>query len=344
MLKARLSRISRMAYRAAAIGLVSSAVMAAASAAPLTVTLLGTGTPAPNPNRFSQSILVQTADQNLLFDLGRGVTIRLNQLGIPFRDIDASFITHMHSDHLTGLADLWMTGWVPTGYGSRKTPMVVYGPEGTVSMTEHLSQAFAANTKIRHADEKVPLSGIAFEAHDISAGPTDAYEPTVVYEKNGLRVLVFNSHHGDVITPNFGYIVEYDGNKFVLSGDTTYDERVAQAAKGADLLVHEVAYFDPKLFENYPNYREIQAHHTTPEDAGRIFSSAQPKMAAFSHIIVRLAGKSLDNPTDVLVEGARKTYDGPLAVGQDLMRFVIDDGKVTVIKDARTASQPVKEG
>ncbi|MFV0282417.1 MAG: MBL fold metallo-hydrolase [Castellaniella sp.] len=317
---------------------------ASVSAAPLTVTLLGTGTPAPNPNRFGQSILVQAADQNLLFDLGRGVTIRLNQIGIPFRKVDASFITHMHSDHINGLADLWMTGWVPTGYGSRTTPMVVYGPKGTVSMTEHLSKAYAENTRIRHADEKVPLSGIEFDAHDIDAGPADAYQPTLVYEKSGVRVLAFNSHHGDLIEPNFGYIVEFDGKKFVLSGDTTYDERVARAAEGSDVLVHEVAYFDPALFKNYPNYREIQAHHTTPQDAGRIFSRAKPKLAVYSHIIVRLAGKSLDNSTDILVEGTRETYDGPLAMGKDLMRFVIDQGKVTVIDDARAAAKAVKEG
>ncbi len=343
MPQSRISALARTLGRIAMAGALSVAA-AAAHAAPLTVTLLGTGTPAPNPNRFGQSILVQAADQTLLFDLGRGVTIRLNQIGIPFRDIDASFITHMHSDHINGLADLWMTGWVPTGYASRTTPMVVYGPKGTVSMTEHLSLAYAENTRIRHADEKSPLSGIAFDAHDIDAGPADAYRPTLVYEKSGVRVLAFNSHHGDLIQPNFGYIVEYDGKKFVLSGDTTYDERVARAAKGADVLVHEVAYFDPALFKNYPNYREIQAHHTTPEDAGRIFSMARPKLAVYSHIIVRLAGKSLDNSTDVLVEGTRKSYDGPLAMGKDLMRFVIDDGKVTVIDDARTVSQAVKEG
>lgn len=91
------------------------AAMAACSAAlaseqPFKVTLLGTGLPIPNPDRFSQSILVEAGKQKLLIDLGRGVTVRLGQLGIPLRDINASFITHMHSDHLTGLPDFWVTG------------------------------------------------------------------------------------------------------------------------------------------------------------------------------------------------------------------------------------------
>lgn len=77
-----------------------------AQAAPLNVTLLGTGSPVPSNVRFSQSILVEAGKDKLVFDLGRGVTIRLAQLGIPFRDVTASFITHFHSDHLVGLPDL----------------------------------------------------------------------------------------------------------------------------------------------------------------------------------------------------------------------------------------------
>lgn len=77
------------------------------------VTLLGTGTPNPQPERFGPATLVEAGSQRLLFDAGRGVTIRLNQLGIPMREVTAVFITHFHSDHLVGLADLWLIGWLP---------------------------------------------------------------------------------------------------------------------------------------------------------------------------------------------------------------------------------------
>lgn len=87
------------------------------------VTLLGTGTPVPIPTRCSQSTLVQAGGHNLLFDFGRGAAIRLTQVGVPLGTIDASFITHMHSDHLSGLTDVWGTGWLPTAFGGRKTPM-----------------------------------------------------------------------------------------------------------------------------------------------------------------------------------------------------------------------------
>lgn len=311
-----------------ALGLaVCALALQQAMAAPLNVTLLGTGSPVPSNVRFSQSILVEAGQDKLVFDLGRGVTIRLAQLGIPFKDVTASFITHFHSDHLVGLPDLWLTGWLPTPFGSRTEPMTIYGPKGTVAMTRHLSEAFAEDIRIRIADEKLPPKGIAFDAHDI--------RPGVVYQHGGVKVSAFESHHGDLIDPNYGYTIEYDGKKVVISSDTTYDERVAAQAKGADLLLHEVADIDPALIKNFPRLKEVEAHHTSPEEAGRIFSLARPKLAAFTHIIVVKANAPLDlDPTEVRTR-TRKTYSGPLAIGEDLMRFEIDGGEVKVLDAQR---------
>ena len=308
-----------------ALLLAAACATAVVHAAPLTVTLLGTGSPVPSNVRFSQSILVEAGSDKLLFDLGRGVTIRLSQLGIPLRDVTASFITHFHSDHLVGLPDLWLTGWLPTPFGSRTGPMAIYGPKGTAAMTRNLSAAFAEDIRTRIADEKLPPSGIAFDVHEIGAG--------VVYERNGVRVTAFPTHHGDLIEPNFGYAIEYQGRKVVISSDTTYDERIAVQARGADLLLHEVAAIDPALLQAYPRFKEIAAHHTSPEDAGRIFSQARPKMAAFTHIIALKAGQPLDVPATEILARTRTTYAGPLVLGEDLMRFEIDAG-VKVI-DAR---------
>lgn len=301
---------------------VLACAAALAHAAPLKVTLLGTGSPVPSNVRFSQSILVEAGKDKLVFDLGRGVTIRLAQLGIPFRDVTASFITHFHSDHLVGLPDLWLTGWLPTPFASRTTPMAIYGPKGTVAMTRNLTAAFAEDIRTRIADEKLPPAGIAFDAHDIGPG--------MVYERNGIKVSAFESHHGDLIEPNYGYTIEFDGKKVVISSDTTYDERVAAQAKGADLLLHEVADIDPGLLKNYPRFKEIAAHHTSPEEAGRIFSMARPKVAAFTHIIVLKADAPLDVPPTQIAARTRTSYDGPLVLGEDLMRFEIDAGAVKV--------------
>lgn len=292
-----------------------------AAAAPLDVTILGSGSPVPSNVRFSQAILVEAGGARLLIDAGRGATIRLSQLGVALRDVTAVFLTHLHSDHVDGLQDLWSTGWLPTPFGSRVKPLTIYGPEGTVAMTKGLTSAFAWDIKTRIADEKLPPAGIAWDAHDIDAG--------VVYDRDGVKVSAFATHHGDLIHPNFGYVVEYSGKKVVISSDTTYDERIAQQAKGADLLLHEVADIDPEMLKAYPRFKEIGAHHTLPEEAGRIFSMARPKLAAYTHIIVLKANAPLDVAPTELAARTRSTYDGPLVIGEDLMRFELgDDVKV----------------
>jgi ribonuclease Z len=74
------------------------------------VTLLGTGTPAPRPDRFGPSTLIEAGDQKLLIDAVRGATIRLHQCRIALGSIDALLLTHYHSDHIVGIPDLWLTG------------------------------------------------------------------------------------------------------------------------------------------------------------------------------------------------------------------------------------------
>jgi ribonuclease Z len=82
------------------------------------VTLLGTSTPNPLPDRFGPSTLVEAGSERLVFDCGRGCTIRLWQLKIPLGTVKL-FITHLHSDHTVGIPDLWLTGWLTTPYGRR---------------------------------------------------------------------------------------------------------------------------------------------------------------------------------------------------------------------------------
>src|SRR6185312_14870350 len=102
------------------------------------VTLLGTGTPFPDPERFGSAILVETAGKKFLFDCGRGVVIRLAQIGVDPKEINDLFLTHLHSDHVVGIADLWLTGW----FLGRNTPLAMWGPPGTRGMAEHLAHAF----------------------------------------------------------------------------------------------------------------------------------------------------------------------------------------------------------
>jgi ribonuclease Z len=85
-------------------------IAASARSDEMRVTLLGTGTPFPNAERFGSAILVEVAGKRLLFDCGRGVVIRLTQAGVSPKDIDCLFLTHLHSDHVVGIPDLWLSG------------------------------------------------------------------------------------------------------------------------------------------------------------------------------------------------------------------------------------------
>ncbi|TPE48209.1 MBL fold metallo-hydrolase [Amaricoccus solimangrovi] len=305
----------------AALALSFACAMPAAADA-LKVTLLGTGSPLPSPERFSQSTLVEAGQEKLLFDFGRGAPIRLTQLGVPIGSLTAHFITHFHSDHVGGLPDVWMTGWIATPFGGRETPMVVYGPEGTEALTGHLTEAFSEDARVREADEHLDPAGIAFDAHDAPPGK--------VYERNGVTVTAFEVNHGPLIKPAYGYRVDYDGKAVVISGDTKKDERIAEAAKGADLLIHEVAYIDHSMMEKFPSYQEILDHHTRPSEAGETFAEAEPRLAAFSHIVSRGApGMTQPEVLDAILAEAHGTWDGPIVMGADLMSFTID-GAITV--------------
>jgi ribonuclease Z len=297
----------------------------AQSADDFIVTLLGTGSPIPSPERFGNSTLVEVGGQRLIFDMGRGATIRLWQKQIPLGSIDAHFLTHLHSDHINGLSDLWLSGWIQTAFGGRKKPFAIFGPAGTEKMMANLWEAFSEDRRIRIADEKNPVSGIQVDAHDV--------KPGVVYEKNGVVVTALEVDHGDLVKPAYGYKITYQNHTVVISGDTRYNLNVEKAAHGADLLVHEVAMIPQKLFAKYPVYQAIYDHHISPELAAKLFAAARPKLAVYTHLVLSgLPKDGIPFPTpEELLAATRKTYDGRVVVGADLMGFRIDDTGVSII-------------
>ena len=285
------------------------------------VTLLGTASPAPRPDRMGPSTLVVVNGQRLLFDTGRGATIRLWQMRVPIGSLDATFLTHFHSDHTSGLPDVWLTGWIGTPYGSRHTPFRLIGPIGTKTLMEHLEKAYQADIDIRHKNEGEPLEGIRTEVTEFKA-------PGVVWSKDGVTVTAVENDHG--VKPSFGYKVAFDGRSVVISGDTRPVPSIIEAARGMDLLIHEVAAAREPLLA-IPFFRAVINHHTAPADAGRIFAEVRPKLAVYTHIVL-LSNKDNPEPTiDDVVQETRKTYDGPLAVGTDLMSFDIGEDGVGII-------------
>lgn len=288
--------------------ILCAALAVAASGQNLRVTLLGTGSPQPRIDRFGPSILVEAGEKKLLFDCGRGAAQRIEQIRIPFTEIDALFLTHLHSDHVVGIPDLWLTGWAR----GRKVPFQVWGPAGTKEMMLHLKEAFQFDIQIRQDDDRLPARGVDVLANDIEQG--------VVYDSAGIKVTAFAVDHGQV-KPALGYRIDFSGHSVVLSGDTRYSENLIHFSQGTDVLIHEV--IDPEAFRaenpsvSEERFRAIAGHHTTAEEAGTIFSRVKPKLAVYSHIVPG------DAPN--LLPLTRKTYSGPLEVGEDLMSFDIGE-------------------
>lgn len=312
-----LKSLVRAAWLATALVAAPAVAQPLLSQSVMRVTILGSGTPVPAPDRFGNSTLVEAGGQRLLFDFGRGASIRLWQLKVPLGGITAHFLTHFHSDHTGGLPDLWLTGWLPPAYGQRRTPFVLIGPPGTAALARGLTQAFAADIAIREADEHDPAEGIAFDARDVAPG--------LVWERDGVTVVAFANDHGAAVKPSYGYSIAYQGHRVVLSGDTRYSPVVAAQALGADLFLHSVTIIPPALLAANPGYRAIFEHLAGPADAAHAFADARPKLAAFYHV-----GLNGDATEADLLGAARAVYDGPLVVGADLMRFDIG-ATVTVV-------------
>jgi ribonuclease Z len=282
------------------------------------VTLLGTSTQAPRPDRFGSSTLVEAGDQKLLFDAGRGVPIRLWQLKVPLSKINVLFITHYHSDHTSGIPDVWLTGWLPPPWGRRTTPFHVIGPVGAKMLMSNLEKAYADDIKIRIEDEKLPPAGIATLVEEFG-------KDGIVYEKNGVKVIAFEVNHGDAIKPCVGYRIEYKGRAVTISGDTRYNENVIKYGAGSDLFIHEVASAKQELLATSVPVQRIIAHHTTPREAGLVFSKTKAKMAVYTHIVLQSTEKFPEPTLDEVVAETRQTYSGPLTVGEDLMSFEIGE-------------------
>jgi ribonuclease Z len=270
------------------------------------VVLLGTGVGPPvNLQQYGASTLVEAGGIRLLFDCGRGATLRLAQVGVPIGTVSHLFLTHLHSDHVIQIPDLLLTGWVG---GGRKTPLEVWGPEGTSDMMDHIQKAFAFDIHMRRdVDEKVSGEGIKVASHDIQQG--------VVFDQQGVKVTAFLVDHSPVV-PAFGYRIDYGGRSVLLSGDTRVSENLIRYAQGVDVLIHEVldaetvrAWFptNPKLAD------AILAKHTTPEQAGEIFTRVKPRLAVYSHA---------PNAERVVTQ-TRRTYTGPLEGAEDMLSILI---------------------
>ena len=271
----------------------------------MVITLLGTGTPNLENERWGPSTLIQAGKHTLLIDCGRGTTLRIKQAGINPNQVTNVFLTHLHSDHTVGLPDLWLTGWQL----GRMEPLKLWGPKGTRHMANHIKEAYSVDTEMR----QLPPQNLPPTPADFTA--TDIREEEISLTDD-LRVTSFTVDHGSY-KPALGLRVDYKDSTVIHSGDTRYSTNLIRNSEGADVLIHN-AWVAPEGSAAL----ELVA---SPEEAARAFNIVEPRLAVISHY----------NQEEELSERIKRQYTGPLLIGKDLTSITItpDDIKIKTINN-----------
>jgi ribonuclease Z len=266
------------------------------------IVTLGTGTPRPLPEVMGPATAVIVGQRVFLFDAGEGVERRLAAAHLPINGVTALFVTHLHSDHVLGLADLVFTSW----NSGRDLPFPVFGPPGTKAMLDHLYEAFAVDIKEREFDYGV-AGGYRVSAHEISPG--------VAYDSAGVRVTAFPVEHGMLTA--YGYRIDTPTRSIVISGDTRPSETLVKFATGVDVLIHEIQPSGPVQLAGRPSVdwaKYIAGHHTTAIQLGELAARAKPKLLIVSHNGRRA-------PAAQLLMDIRRAFSGNVVIAEDLQRF-----------------------
>jgi ribonuclease BN (tRNA processing enzyme) len=270
--------------------------------------LLGTGTPNILPNRYQSSLVVIVDDKSFIVDCGGGTMQRISQTyheknieALAMPNLTRLFLTHLHPDHTTGLADFIIAPWVL----DRSEILQIWGPKGTQTLVNHLLAAYEIGIA-EHRDGIAPINhSLQVEVTEIEAGQ--------VYQDTNVTIEAFSVSHGGLDA--FGYTFTTVDKKIVISGDTCPVDALVEQAKNCDVLVHEV--YSAKRFQQRSSAWQAYHNkvHTSTTELAAIANKAHPKLLLLFH---QLFWGSTE--TDLLAE-IQSLYDGEVISGQDLDIF-----------------------
>lgn len=279
------------------------------------VSFLGTGAPFPRRGQANASVLVETPAGKLLLDVGPGSPANMTSLELPLAELDTVILSHLHVDHVGGLDQLWIGGWV---YG-RAHPLMVWGPPGTSEFCNHFVQAYEWDTRSRIA-AGLPPEGAELKCME--------YEVGQALRVKGVLVTPFVVEHIEQGRA-FGLRVEHNGRTIVYSGDTSYSENLVENAQKVDLLIHE-AFPPADIYARKTNRSlEVTRHiaevlHTSPRQVGRVFAETRPRLGVIYHLY------NNEDIVQAALDDIRETYDGPLRIAHDLMVIDVSEKEIRV--------------
>lgn len=276
--------------------------------------LLGTkgGPRVGNSGRRNPSTLLLINGVPYVVDCGYGTSRQLLAAGVPLSNLRYIFITHHHSDHNLEYGTVVYNAWI-TGLSVR---LDAYGPPGLKKMTHAFLDYMKFDIDTRIQDEGRPDLRRLVLAHDFD-------RPGIVLQNDDVKVTAGLVRHPPI---NQAYAFRFDAKdrSIVISGDTTYAPGLAELARGADVLVHEVMFVPgiEALLKRVPNATRLREHllasHTVPEDVGRVAARAGVKTLVLSHFV---PGDDPSITDDQWAEGVRKHFTGRIIVGKDLMEI-----------------------
>jgi ribonuclease BN (tRNA processing enzyme) len=293
---------------ALAFAIVACSAVGVASP-PTILVLLGTGTPNADPDRSGPAVAIVTNGTAYLVDFGPGVVRRAaaaerkGVAALAVKNLRRAFVTHLHSDHTAGYADLIFTPWVL----ERDVPLEVYGPPGLKSMTRHLLAAYREDVRVRlDGLEPANTEGYKVRAHDV--------RPGVIYRDPNVTVNAFGVRHGSW-RHAYGYRFQTADRTIVISGDAAPSESVVAACGGCDVLVHEV-YSEAGFRKRRPEWQRYHAaFHTSSRQLGELARRARPKLLVLYHQLL------WDTTPEDLLKEIAEVYPGKVVFGNDLDVF-----------------------
>lgn len=276
----------------------------------ITVTLLGTGSPLPDPTRAGPSTLVKAGNTYLLIDCGRGVAMRLVGAGVPVPFIGTVLITHLHSDHITDLNDIMTTRWIMS---PAATPLNVYGPPGTQHVVDSLMEMLRLDHHYRteHHEDLRRGPGLQVQVTEVSPGDS--------FIINDVLISVHKTDHRPV-APTVGYRIEYAGSSVAIAGDTVPCAELDVMCHGTDIyvqtvirpeLVAQVAQMFPALGGRFT---DILDYHSSVEQAAQTATRAGIKKLVMTHYVPAMQPGSEHEWIAIAAEH----FAGEIIVGPDL--------------------------